>query len=169
MSFFTVNYFILFGLEPQFLQNPDKIKAGYLKLQQELHPDRFVGAAPQTKQLAVHYTAEVNQAYQTLSDPILRALYILKQQGNDVDQESVSVLSPEFLAIQMDFREELENLKEDFDEPQYEKLKHQITILRDEIEQSAEYPKDLMSVQKVQFFAKLQNELEAIASTTWVC
>jgi molecular chaperone HscB len=159
MSFFTIDYFMLFGLEKQYAQDPDTIKAGYLKLQRELHPDRFVGVNPQTKQLAVHYTAEVNQAYQTLLDPLSRAIYLLGLRGIVWD-EGRSQLSPEFLMEQMEFREQVEELKEEGDEEKLSELKKIIQLKRTAIENEADYPQDIESVQKIQFFAKLMSEID---------
>src|SRR5262245_24890426 len=110
MSFFTIDYFALFGLEKQYSQDLNKIKEGYLKLQRELHPDRFVGATAQTKQLAVHYTAEVNKAYQILTDSISRAIYLLQLQGIEWDEERTQ-LPEAFLIEQMEYREKIEALK----------------------------------------------------------
>lgn len=159
MSFFTINYFALFGLEEQYEQSVEKIKTGYLKLQRELHPDRFVGAAPQTKQLAVHYAAEVNQAYQTLLDPVLRAIYLLKLRGMEWQEEGSVSLPPDFWMEQMTFRERLEELKENSDENARTALKEAIEAKRRELEQSPGYPQDLTSVYKMQFYAKLDREM----------
>lgn len=158
-SFFTINYFLLFGLPEQYEQCLEKIKAGYLKLQREIHPDRFVGAAPQTKQLAVHYTAEANQAYQTLNDPILRAIYLLQLREIPWTEEGSITLPADFLMEQMAFRERLEELKENNDEKARAALRAEIEIKQREIEQSPGYPQDAMSVYKMQFYAKLDREI----------
>lgn len=159
MSFFTINYFALFGLPEQYEQCQEQIKAGYFKLQRELHPDRFVGAAPQTKQLAVHYAAEVNRAYQTLSDRVLRAIYLLQLREIPWTEEESIVLPADFLMEQMDFRERLEALKENNDEKARSALKAEIEEKQRKIEQSPGYPQDAMSVYKMQFYAKLDREI----------
>lgn len=159
MSFFEINYFVLFGLEEKYEQCQEQIKAGYLKLQRELHPDRFVGAAPQTKQLAVHYAAEVNQAYEILSDRVLRAIYLLQLRGIPWTEEESIALPADFLMEQMAFRERLEALKENNDEKSYIALKAEIEAKQREIEQLPGYPQDAMSVYKMQFYAKLDREI----------
>lgn len=159
MSYFTVNYFALFGLEECYEQSLEKIKAGYLKLQRELHPDRFVGAAPQTKQLAVHYAAEVNQAYQTLLDPVLRSIYLLKLRGIAWEEENSVALPADFLMEQMLFRERLEALNQTQDEPSRVALREEIEAKKRAITALPGYPIDAMSVYKMQFYAKLDREI----------
>ena len=129
MSFFSVNYFTLLGVKETYYQEAEIIRENYLKLQQQLHPDRFVNASAQAKQLAVEYTAELNQAYQTLLDPVLRAIYLLKQKGGEWNEESRVTLPTDFLEEQLLWQEQLEKGQSSGEEKIYEKKKELIAAL----------------------------------------
>ena len=100
------NYFELFGLEPGFEVDLSAIAESYRELQRAVHPDRFASASDQERLLSVQQAAHVNEAYQTLKSPLLRARYLLELQGialNDTD----TTMDPMFLMEQMELRESL--------------------------------------------------------------
>ena len=100
------NYFELFGLEPGFEIDLSTIAERYRDLQRAVHPDRFANASDQERLLSVQQAAHVNEAYQTLKSPLLRARYLLELQGialNDTD----TTMDPMFLMEQIELRESL--------------------------------------------------------------
>ncbi len=100
------NYFELFGLEPGFDIDLSAIAERYRELQRAVHPDRFANASDQERMLSVQQAAHVNEAYQTLKSPLLRARYLLELRGialNDTD----TTMDPMFLMEQMELRESL--------------------------------------------------------------
>lgn len=107
------NYFTLFGLPQQFTQNAEIIQSRYYQLQQSMHPDQFVGKSLQEQEMALTYSAQINEAYHVLKDPFTRARYLLKLQGKFwADEMAVKPSLPmELLMEQMALREELEALQ----------------------------------------------------------
>jgi Fe-S protein assembly co-chaperone HscB len=53
------------------------IKRKFLDLQVEVHPDSFAAKGGEQKRRAEDWSGRVNEAYQTLRDPLSRALYIV--------------------------------------------------------------------------------------------
>ncbi len=97
------DFFSLFGLPKGFALDEKALAERYRRLQQEAHPDRFAGASPQERRLAVQQAALINEAFQTLRDPVRRALYLLSLAG----VEGGSAMDPAFLEEQMALREAL--------------------------------------------------------------
>ncbi|MCV6628129.1 MAG: Fe-S protein assembly co-chaperone HscB [Cellvibrionaceae bacterium] len=106
----NANYFQLFDLPQGFELDLAELKSRQRRLQLELHPDRHAGDE-RAQRLAVQYTAQLNQAFETLKSPLLRAEYLLQLAGVDTNYDSRSHSDPEFLMAQMEQREALEALK----------------------------------------------------------
>lgn len=173
MSLIAQNYFVLFGLSEQYQQCPKKIKEGYIKLQQEVHPDRFTQDTDHAMRLAVDFAAQVNQAYRTLLDPVLRAIYILKLNNVEWKDEASIALPTTFLIEQMELREVLASLKAEPNDLQLENIKKtiqaNINTLTQELQhyldlEPKEYEKAAFTIRKMQFFTKLTDEVEALES-----
>ncbi|OUS03687.1 Fe-S protein assembly co-chaperone HscB [Gammaproteobacteria bacterium 54_18_T64] len=79
----------------------------YLDLQRRFHPDRFADKSAQEQRLAVQMASAVNQAYDTLRSPLLRAAYLLKLRGLDSSGENTTIHDVAFLMAQMQLREQL--------------------------------------------------------------
>jgi molecular chaperone HscB len=76
--------------------------------------------ASQDKARAEAMSAMINEAYKTLSNPLLRAQYLLSLRGVDVaNDETLKVEEPELLMLVLEAREEIEDAEkeEDLDEP----------------------------------------------------
>jgi molecular chaperone HscB len=102
----TQNHFELFGLEPGFELDLSSLSEKYRDLQRAVHPDKFANASEQDRRLSVQQAAQVNEAYQTLKSPLLRARYLLELQGVDLDDTDTS-MDPMFLMEQIELRESL--------------------------------------------------------------
>lgn len=102
------NYFEIFGLPENFEIDVVAIKDRYHDLQQQLHPDRYASATDQEKRLSVQMTALVNEAFQTLKDPLRRGRYLLQLRGVDTHEEIDTAMDPAFLMEQMELRETLD-------------------------------------------------------------
>jgi len=77
-------------------------------LQTQLHPDKFAAGTDSDRRWSMQAASHVNEAYQTLSDDLKRAIYILSLQGISIDDETDTQMSPMFLMEQMEYRESLE-------------------------------------------------------------
>ena len=88
------------------------LSQSYQTLQKAVHPDRFAHASSQEQLLAVQKSAEINDAYQTLKQPLKRAEYILTLRGVEMPNEQQSFSDTHsFLMQQMELREMLGEVK----------------------------------------------------------
>ncbi|NQZ26490.1 MAG: co-chaperone HscB [Colwellia sp.] len=106
-----MNYFQLFGIEASFDIDLQNISSSYQALQKAVHPDKFAHASEQEQRIAVQKSAHINDAYQTLKQPLLRAEYILVQRGVDMPNEQNTFGDTSFLMRQMELREMLEDVR----------------------------------------------------------
>ncbi len=110
MSHPTHDWFALFGLPQQYDIDLTQLEKQYFTMQQTLHPDRFANKSAQEKLLAVQKTADINQAYETLKSPLLRAEHLLSLHGIAVNTEQGGAQpSQEVLLEALEQREKLES------------------------------------------------------------
>ncbi len=97
-----MNHFELFNLPVVLDINLDVLKAEFLKLQQQYHPDKA-----EDKDQALIKSSEINQAYKALLNVDSRAAYLLslKKQDYHLDQ---SIGDFEFLQSALEIREQLD-------------------------------------------------------------
>ncbi|KXF79768.1 co-chaperone HscB [Enterovibrio coralii] len=165
-----MNHFELFGLSCQFELDGSSLSSQYRELQRRFHPDKFATASEQDKLLAVQKAAQINDAYQTLSDPVRRAEYMLSLNGIELRDEQQTMQDPAFLMQQMELREELEEIA-DSNEPE-EKLfdfeqqvsnihKSLLAELKNQLD-TAQWSDAAATVRKLKFLVKLKQEIERI-------
>ena len=107
---FAQDYFALFELPMQFALDLNALRDKYRALQAKVHPDKFANASAQDKRLSVQFASYVNQAFQTLRDPVERGKYLLELKGEAWGDESATIKDPAFLMEQMELRETLAEL-----------------------------------------------------------
>ena len=120
----------------QFNIDLNKLKKSYRIIQAEIHPDKFVSASQIEKEQSLIKSTEINDAYQTLKNPIKRARYLIQINLNS--KENNSTLSPDFLMQQMEWEEHLESISKQKDE--LEKFSHLI---------NSKYQKNIIALEKV--------------------
>ena len=104
--------FAYFDMQASYLIDMDQLQQAYLKAQQACHPDRFVGQGEEVQLAARNKSAAVNDAYQTLKDPVARAESIMRLTGVEVPGEGDNtVQDPEALMEAMELRERLDGLE----------------------------------------------------------
>ena len=167
------NHFELFGLPVDFIVDGDALAERYRELQRVVHPDRYASASDQEQRLALQQATQVNEAYETLKDPVKRAQYLLGLKGIDMDAQQETTRDTAFLMEQLQLREELENAR-NADDPAavLDELMGRIgTMIRTLVAQMAIQfeegtPEQLEaareSVRKMQFLNKLHAEAEAL-------
>lgn len=114
----STNYFGMFSLPLTFDLNKADLDKAYRELQQVTHPDRFVNEASDVQLKAVQQTALNTEAYQTLKSPVLRACHLLTILGNEFALTSYTVSDVEMLMQQMQYREQLAEIKSSEDHQQ---------------------------------------------------
>lgn len=118
------NYFALFKLPVSFDIDLAMLDTHYRKLQAEVHPDRFVNAAPSERLASMQMATLANEAYQTLKQPTARARYLLQLQGMATDEEHNTAMPADFLMLQMEWREAIEDAKAAQDIAALDRLLH---------------------------------------------
>ncbi|KAK9289881.1 hypothetical protein L1049_008042 [Liquidambar formosana] len=103
----SVDYFQIFGLEKKYEIEDDNLEGKYKDWQKKLHPDLVHSKSEKERDYAAEQSALVIDAFRTLSKPLPRAIYILKLEGVDVDEEQ-TVSDPVLLAEIMEIREAVE-------------------------------------------------------------
>ena len=112
----TSNFFELFDIPVSYEVDLKKVQQHYMDLQMQVHPDRFANGSDQEKRLSMQQTSWLNEAQATLKDDVLRASYLLKLSGLDINLENETTVDMAFLMQQLEMRERLENInREAFD------------------------------------------------------
>jgi molecular chaperone HscB len=106
----TQNYFELFGLPVGFEVDPAALAERYRELQRIVHPDRYASGTEQERRLSMQGATLLNEALETLEDPLLRAQYLLRILGAEPPAQA-QPMAPAFLMEQMELREELAELR----------------------------------------------------------
>ncbi|XP_008241094.1 PREDICTED: iron-sulfur cluster co-chaperone protein HscB, mitochondrial [Prunus mume] len=103
----SVDYFQIFGLERKYDSVVDNLEGQYKEWQKKLHPDLVHTKSKEEREYAAEQSARVIDAYLTLSKPLARAIYILKLEGVDVDEEE-TLSESELLTEILEIREAVE-------------------------------------------------------------
>jgi molecular chaperone HscB len=109
MELLERNYFELFGLPTQFEIDLTLLDQHYRKLQSEVHPDRFVTASANERMQSMQVATQANEAYQTLKNITARARYLLQLNGVETLEESNTAMPADFLMLQMEWREAIDD------------------------------------------------------------
>lgn len=161
----TDNHFELFQLPLRFSVDAALLAERYRELQRAVHPDKFANASDQERRLALQSAAQINEAFNTLKDPLKRAQYLLQLQGIEDNPSDAHAMDGAFLFEQMELRESLESIKGKAD-------MDALLAFMSDIEQRQrtlhtelgaqfsrqDYPAMQDSVRKLQFFNKLHEE-----------
>lgn len=102
------NHFELFDLPAQFAIDLDLLDQNYRKIQSEVHPDRFAAGSGAERLKSMQLATQANEAYRTLKNPTARARYLLQLQGIDTQEDSNTAMPHDFLMLQMEWREAIE-------------------------------------------------------------
>lgn len=95
------------GVEPRFDLTRSLLEERHLELSKALHPDRYAGASPAERRMALHRAIDVNEAFRALKDPIRRAEALLRRAGVSVGETGEPRDAPALLMEMMELREEL--------------------------------------------------------------
>ena len=96
-----------------------------------MHPDRFANASDAEKRVAMQWSAQVNEAYRVLKDPLKRAQYLCELAGYRTENQPNVGLDPAFLMQQMQWRESLEEITSTNDLAALDALEQEIDADRD--------------------------------------
>jgi molecular chaperone HscB len=102
------DHFARLGLPRGFEIDDGELDRRYFALQRNLHPDRFARRPARERAIAESQSASVNQAYETLKDPLSRAGYLLELAGRrSAATHAATVMDEALLSEVMENREAL--------------------------------------------------------------
>jgi len=163
------NFFKLFGLHEQFRLENVPLEEQYRSLQTQVHPDKFAHLSEAEKRVSMQLATRVNEAYQTLRNPVRRARYLLSLHGVDTQEETNTSMPMSFLMEQMEWREAVEEAQQAADMSQLEKLEarlqkevsHLHKLLEVKIDDEHNYSAAAEAVRKLKFMEKLAEEISS--------
>ena len=163
------DHFTLFGLEPRFGLDPDSLTRAYRTVQARVHPDRYAAAGAAEQRAALQWATLANEAYQVLSSPVRRAAYLCERNGIAVSREEARSLPPEFLALQLEWRQALEEARDDADVQALHRLRdeasalyrQEVRDLESKLDAEHDFAGAADGVRRVMFIEKFVKELEA--------
>jgi molecular chaperone HscB len=161
------NYFELFGLPVDFDLDAGELARRYREMQRRVHPDKYASGSDAERRISMQLTTLVNEAYQTLRDPVRRARYLLNLGGADTREDTDTAMDPAFLMEQMELRETLAEVRA-LSEPHKRlaelandatiRLQQKIGQFRDSYRRDPEQAR--RSLREMQFLDKLRREIE---------
>ncbi len=164
---FQKNFFQLFGLPERYQLDRVELSQRYCALQNEVHPDKFSHRPEAERRLSMQWATQVNEAYQTLGDPVRRGRYLLLQRGVDTQEETNTAMPVDFLMQQMEWREAIEEAVQARDataltemERRLQHEMHQLEAqLAVKIDEQGDYPAAAGDVRKLRFLEKLAEQI----------
>ena len=108
----ATDYFAIFGLPRKLWIEMGALEQKFLQLSWKLHPDNFVNAPEQARELSLKRSSELNDAYRTLRDPVARVEYLLGIEGARKEGEHKQQAPPELLEEVFELNESLDELRD---------------------------------------------------------
>src|SRR6266853_843278 len=108
----ATDYFVVFGLPRKLSIDLSLLEQKFLQLSWRLHPDNFVNASEQERELSLQKSSELNDAYRQLRDPVGRVEYLLGIEGARKEGEHKQQAPPELLEEVFELNESLDELRE---------------------------------------------------------
>lgn len=161
-----MNFFELLQQPQQFQVDLNSLHDAQISLQAEFHPDKYVNASDQEKRISMQKAVLVNEAYETLKQPVKRANYLLSLAGIDSD-DNQTTNDASFLMEQISFREAMGECRTnaaplDCIENITDKLKNRAVAFSTDFAQqfqSKNYDKAQESARKMMFVKKINDQL----------
>ena len=173
LDFAHQDHFALLGLPRRYALDRGELDRLFLEVQGRVHPDKHAHLSDADRRLAMQWSTQVNDAYQTLTDPQRRARYLLQLAGHDPRIETNTVMPTEFLLEQMDLRETVAEARESGDidrlDALHRRLRQEILaqqeVLRQTLDESQDHARAGEVVRQMMFQEKLLTEIdEALAA-----
>ena len=106
----AADYFELLGLQREYRIDEARLTAAFRAITRNIHPDRFSGQPAEVRALATRLSAEINEGYRVLKDPVRRAGYLLELAGGPSATE-IREVPGDVLAEVMMLRENAEEAR----------------------------------------------------------
>ena len=106
------DYFAFFGLPRKLTLDLADLELRFHSLSWKLHPDNFVRASGDERQLSLDRSSQLNDAYRTLCDPVTRVEYLLGLAGMRREGQKKQQAPPELLEEVFELNESLDELRD---------------------------------------------------------
>jgi molecular chaperone HscB len=106
------DYFAMFELPRKLWIEMAALEQKFLQLSWKLHPDNFVNAKPEEREVSLRRSSELNDAYRTLRDPVGRVEYLLAIEGARIEGQNKQQAPPELLEEVFELNESLDELRD---------------------------------------------------------
>ena len=106
------DYFSMFEIPRKLWVEMGALEQKFLQLSWKLHPDNFVNATAEEREISLKRSSELNDAYRTLRDPVARVEYLLAIEGARKDGQNKQQAPPELLEEVFELNESLDELRE---------------------------------------------------------
>jgi molecular chaperone HscB len=165
------DHFSLFGLAPRFALDLDALEEAYRRIQAQVHPDRFATAGAAERRVAMQWATRANEAFRTLRTPLTRATYLCERNGTPIAAETNTVMPAEFLAEQLEWREQLDEARGDAnalkslaDEVAAAQAEVEVQ-LEDALDRRHDYAAAAVLVRQLMFIERVRSEAHTAADT----
>ena len=102
-----IDHFSRLGMAQKFDLDSQDVERNYFRFQRIVHPDRFAAKSAREKSLSQAQAVALNDAYETLRDPLARAMHLLDLNGAALPKDDHTVRDPELLMAALEDRETL--------------------------------------------------------------
>lgn len=165
---FNADHFALFELPRTFRLESSTLDKRYREILALVHPDKFAHASDAERRLSLQWATRINEAYLTLKKPLTRGRYLLELAGQPVDDENNTVMPPEFLMEQMEWREAVGEARLACDLDGLEQLRRRVKARQNEryeqlaeaIDDKRDYAYAAERVCRLMFLEKLLTEID---------
>jgi len=163
------NHFSLLGLPVRFAIDQQDLEDAWRAVQAAVHPDRHTGGTDTQRRLALQYSTRINEAHDTLRDPLRRAAYLCELHGVQVDAESNTAMPSDFLSQQMEWRETLDDVRATADVQGLAHLELEVGTALDESRLllghlidgvASDFPRAAQEVRRMMFLVKFNAQLQ---------
>lgn len=169
-SIFSQNYFEIFSIDVSTTPDLNVLNENNRELQRLVHPDKFASSDESQKRQAMQKTSLINQAFNTLKDPVLRLQYMLSLKGVDMNAETDTSMDGAFLMDQMELREKISEVRSQSDpldeldtiSKGLKQASADLIVEFDKLFQTDVLDKSREIVRKLQFINKAQREVSEL-------
>jgi molecular chaperone HscB len=106
------DYFALLEMPRKLWIEMSALEQKFLQLSWKLHPDNFVNAPAEEREISLKRSSELNDAYRTLRDPVGRVEYLLAIEGARIEGQNKQQAPPELLEEVFELNESLDELRD---------------------------------------------------------
>ena len=106
------DYFAMFEVPRKLWIEMGELEKKFLQLSWKLHPDNYVNASPEEREISLKRSSELNDAYRTLREPVARVEYLLAIEDTRVEGKNKQQAPPELLEEVFELNESLDELRE---------------------------------------------------------